>query len=382
MRDPMDHAADSEPSAFAPPWVRASNDPRAPRVAGAASERTPVNAGPLVEMRVEAGSAGSDDPFGAAGKLSIDGFAVPRSLDPRFAGRTWPVKQWRAPSKPRSRRIMGLPRFALLVGVVAALAVVLVGSQIWGIASMRPPGGDARTALAALSSAPVSAAPCEDLSEFTEDQGLVEVMLSNPCRKGAVARIEAEGLTLAASFDDNGHARILLPLFHPEVEIRWQAADEAMKNKRVRFSGFRNALRVALIWHDPVDLDLHVVEPGATFGASSGHVSPDHLTSGLGIMHVDGHSQPTGDRVEVYDLPPERNPHEGLFKVYVDVAATDTGARSSPCGELAGPEFQLRILRYGNVDDQNFGFKKGACAAGRAVKHPIKFRDVNAALPG
>lgn len=322
--------------------------------------------------------ARGDDSSATAGKLWIDGIPLPRSLDPRYANRTWPVPQPRPPSWPRSSRI---PRFALLVGVVVALTVVLLASQIRGIADVSQRGGDVPIVVAALSSAPVAAASCEDQAAFAEDHGLVEVILSNPCRKGVAARIETEGLALRATFDDNGHARILLPLFHPEADIRWQTADETMKNKHVRFSGFHDALRVALIWHDPIDLDLHVVEPGAAFGALRGHVSPHHLTSGLGVMHVNARTQPTGDRVEVYDLMPERNPHEGLFKVYVDVAAPDDAPRSSACGDLAEPEFQLRVLRYGEIDNQNFGFKKAACAPGRASRHPIKFRDVNAA-PG
>jgi hypothetical protein len=383
MHDPMDHAAESGTLASAPRRIRAPHDPRALRAVVATTQPMPGADDPLADEHAEdPAPARGKDRSTAAGNLSIDGFVVPLSLDPRIASLTSQVQQ--PPTLPSrgSSRFIGLSRFAVLVGVVALLTVAVLTSRISGFANISERGGEPRTALAALSSAPPSAAPCEDLSAFTEERGLVDVVLSNPCRKGVAARIEAEGLTLRAMFDDDGHARVLVPLFHSEADIRWQAADETMQNKHVRFAGFRDALRVAVIWHDPVDLDLHIVEPGATFGAPRGHLSPDRLTSGLGVMHVNRRAEPTGDRIEVYDLPPERNPHEGLFKVYVDVAAPDTATRSAGCGDLAGPEFQLLVLRYGDVDNQNLGFKKTACAPTRAGRHPIKFRDVNAAPPG
>jgi hypothetical protein len=371
MHDPMDHAAKSGTFASAPPRIQTL------RAVAATTRPAPGGDDRLADEDDPAPARGKD-PSAAAGNLSIDGFIVPLSLDPRIASLT--SQQPRALPSPVSSRFIGRARFAALVGVVAVLTVAALASQISGGANINPRGGEPRTTLAALSS--TSVAPCEDRSAFTEDRGLVDVVLSNPCRKGGAARIEAEGLTLRAMFGDDGHARVLVPLFHSEGDIRWQAADETMQNKHVRFAGVRDALRVAVIWHDPVDLDLHIVEPGATFGAPRGHLSPDRLTSGLGVMHVSHRSEPTGDRIEVYDLPPERNPHDGLFKVYVDVAAPDTATRSAACGDLAGPEFQLRVLRYGDVDNQNFGFKKTACAPARAGRHPIKFRDVNAAPLG
>jgi len=85
MHDPMDHAANPERSAFAPPWIRACNYAQAPRAVGAI-DRTLVDGDPLADKHADPGSAGGDDPSAIAGKLSIDGFTVPRSHDARGPG--------------------------------------------------------------------------------------------------------------------------------------------------------------------------------------------------------------------------------------------------------------------------------------------------------
>lgn len=229
-------------------------------------------------------------------------------------------------------------------------------------------------------------ASCADEVSVKEAAGVADLQITNPCRKGTTLNVKAGQIALPLTFDQAGTAQARVPLFDEVTELSWKAGDGTNKTQAVRYSGFREAFRIALIWRKPVDLQMHIVEPGSTVNASQGHISralPNNdLGAGLGRLMLDAGSQKGGERIEVYDLPANRNPRSGLFKVYVDFAARGNQAAAPYCGEseLAEPSFEIWVLRYGQLEKpRRFGFRAAECGAPIKGRRPNYFADVNAA---
>jgi hypothetical protein len=226
---------------------------------------------------------------------------------------------------------------------------------------------------------------CADQVSVSEARGVVDFDISSPCRGGAVLPVTAGKLSLQTTFDKNGKARLRIPLFQESTDIAWTGVDGATKTETVRFNGFRDAFRIALVWRQPVDLQLHVVEPGGNVSGETGHVwrkrPNDDLKSGVGSLQVDAEGSPAAERIEVYDVAPARNPRGGLFKVHVDFAARGDIAAPPYCGtsETAAPGFEIWVLRYGRLEPpRRFGFRAEECGSPPRGRRPAYFADVNA----
>jgi hypothetical protein len=113
---------------------------------------------------------------------------------------------------------------------------------------------------------------CVDQVALTESRGIADLQIVNPCRKGAALSVKAGQLSLGGNFDQQGKAQLRIPLFQEATDIAWTAGDGTTKTETVRFAGFRDAFRIGLVWRQPVDLQLHVVEPGGSVNWPNGHV--------------------------------------------------------------------------------------------------------------
>ncbi|MFZ1896482.1 MAG: caspase family protein, partial [Rhodoplanes sp.] len=211
---------------------------------------------------------------------------------------------------------------------------------------------------------------CADQVALTESHGIADLQIINPCRKGTVLSVTAGPFALQANFDAQGKARLRIPLFQETTDIVWTGGDGKTNKESVRFTGFRDAFRVGLLWRQPIDLQLHVVEPGGSVNSPKGHVWRNRpnadFQAGVGSLRIDAAGASGAERVEVYDIPPQRNPRNGLFKVYVDFVARGDTAAPPYCGtgELAAPSFEILVLRYGRLESaRKFGFRAERCDA-------------------
>ncbi len=227
---------------------------------------------------------------------------------------------------------------------------------------------------------------CADQVSLNEARGVVDFQISSPCRPGAAFSVNAGRLSLQTTFDKEGRARLQIPLFQESTDITWTVGDGSDKTETVRFAGARDAFRIALVWRQPLDLQLHVVEPGGTVNGVNGHVwrkqRNEDFKSGIGGLQIDADGATGSDRIEVYDAPPARNPRNGLFKVYVDFAARGDIAAPPYCGsgEMAAPSFDIWVLHYGRLESaRRFSFRAEECGSPPKNRRPSYFADVNAA---
>jgi hypothetical protein len=208
---------------------------------------------------------------------------------------------------------------------------------------------------------------CADRSQVTETFGIVTLKLSNACRRLTTVHIRADDVKLAATFNGDGLAEVRIPLFHEHTDIVWEREDGSLKVEPVAFTGFRDAVRVGLVWRAHVALALHVVEPGAALASPEGHMRIEEKAAtgaselgGAGFSLVD--VDPFGN-MEVYALPARGNPGKGLLNYYVEFVSRGGEPAGYFCGEgaLASPEFEIWVLRYGDLQKFQHGVAAAPC---------------------
>jgi hypothetical protein len=208
---------------------------------------------------------------------------------------------------------------------------------------------------------------CGDKSQITEAFGIVTFKLTNACRRLTTVSIQADGVRIDATFDTAGLAEIRFPLFHDHAEIAWPRDDGSLTTEPLVFTGFKEAVRVALVWRSNVALALHVVEPGATLASPSGHVRIEESgVTGASQLGADGvaliDAEPIGN-LEAYSLPAHGNPGKGLLSYYVEFASRGGAPSGYFCGDgaLAAPIFEVWLLRYGQLQKFDRGMAAAPC---------------------
>ena len=219
---------------------------------------------------------------------------------------------------------------------------------------------------------------CGDKPEITETFGIVTFKLTNACRRLTPLSIEADGVRIGATFDTDGLAEIRFPLFHDHAEIAWPRDDGSLTSEPVAFTGFKEAVRVALVWRSHVALALHVVEPGAMLASPSGHVRIEETgATGVSEFGAEGVSlidaEPIGN-LEAYSLPADGNPGKGLLNYYVEFVSRGAAPTGFFCGDgaLASPNFEVWILRYGQLQKFDHGIAAAPC--NKALNDKVKIQ--------
>jgi hypothetical protein len=228
--------------------------------------------------------------------------------------------------------------------------------------------------------APPAPEDCGDRPHFSEDDGLVTLDIVNPCRRGAAIDVSADGMKLRANFNGAGLAEFAFPIFHEHTEIAWQRADGKLDKTAVAYSGFKDAVRIALVWRSHVALALHVIEPGAEIGGVAGHVRVDPLASkGASTLGADETSMSDTDpfgNLEVYSLPSAGNPGKGLLSYFVEFVSRGETPSGLFCGDgaFASPEFEIWILRYGALEKLQRSIAPAPC--GKPLSEKIRIQRI------
>jgi hypothetical protein len=268
------------------------------------------------------------------------------------------------------------------------IALVSIGLALQGATT-----GDPRLGLSAqaeIQSLPVPRLPeahsppaaedCGDRPHFSEDDGMVTLDIVNPCRRGAAIDVSADGMRLRANFNGEGLAEFVFPLFHERTEVAWERADGKLDKTPVAFSGFKDAVRIALVWRSHVALALHVVEPGAEIGGVAGHIRVESKASkGASTLGADetamSDAEPFGS-LEVYSLPPVGNPGKGLLSFFVEFVSRGDTPAGLFCGDgaFASPDFEIWILRYGELQKLQRSIAPAPC--GKPLSEKIRIQRI------
>jgi hypothetical protein len=195
------------------------------------------------------------------------------------------------------------------------------------------------------------AAPAIEVA--SQSGGQLQFKIQSPCRKGELVIGRYGQFVLMERFDGNGDLAFQLDCFLGDREVdltflnNWHATNHSC-------SAVENGLtKVAVVWRDRVDLDLHALEyaasPGSDYDRSARNpgsyqaAQSDYFHSGRshGFMSTVSDGQQLGHNVEVYTLL--RHPAEprGLIAMAVGLRARDSAAAREACND--GRRAQLRV---------------------------------------
>jgi hypothetical protein len=199
-------------------------------------------------------------------------------------------------------------------------------------------------------------APCAapTIKVASQTGGKLQFNIQSPCRKGQlVLGRYGDAWGFLERFDGNGYLAFLLDCFLGDREIdltfmnEWHFTDHSC-------SAIDNALtKVAIVWHDHVDLDLHAFEyavpPGSDYDRSASNPGSyqtarlEYSRSGrsYGFMSTVSDGRQLGYNVEVYTLL--RHPAEprGLITMAVSLGSHNSEPDRESCSN--GSRNQLRV---------------------------------------
>lgn len=168
-------------------------------------------------------------------------------------------------------------------------------------------------------------------------------------RRNPFARVDYDGETYTGRYENNGQAVISFALLATENKMTVRPGDFGPVKCDVSVPDLDKYYRVIMRWHDPVRLDLHVVEPGRRTGGY-GDIRADvrnlTLDKGLGQMDVvtdAGENGTTGEQSYVIDES-ARPKEEAGFTVRVDY--TSRGGHPEPrfCGTGPAASVALSLI--------------------------------------
>lgn len=218
-------------------------------------------------------------------------------------------------------------------------------------------------------------APCTNLDKLgatqlrvTQQYGRALVEVSRPNSAGRKIEVEYGDEAYIGRFDRDGRARMGFALTAPKNEIAVRMTESPVVTCQVDVPNFAKFFRVILRWRDPVQLDLHVVEPGRRLG-DFGHISParpnTNLAQGLGQMDVISGTPADGATAEVSYVVPDATaiPSDAVFGYRVDYVTRGLKPEAPYCDEhpLTSPLMELMIIDKGKISLRKLGTNHARC---------------------
>jgi hypothetical protein len=189
--------------------------------------------------------------------------------------------------------------------------------------------------------------------------GQRQFKIQSPCRKGELVIGRYGGLIIMERFDGNGNLAFQLDCFQGDRELdltfmnNWRSTNRSCSAVEVTLT------KVAIVWRDRVDLDLHALEyaapPGSDYDrwahspGSYRTAQSDYLYSGRsrGFMSTVSDGQQLGHNVEVYTLV--RHPAEprGLITMAIGLGSVGREPCSNGRREPLRVDLDVYILEQG-----------------------------------
>jgi hypothetical protein len=225
----------------------------------------------------------------------------------------------------------------------------------------------AGTLLAALAPGIASRAgntPCEApmIEVAPRPGGQVQFNIQSPCRKGELAVGRYSEVVIMERLDASGNLTFQLDCFLGDREVALIFADDWRTTKHVCPATEHSLTKVAIVWQDRVDLDLHAFEyaalPGSAYDRSARNpgsyaaAQAEYLQSGRshGFISTMSDGQRLGHNVEVYTLL--RHPAEprGLIAMAVGLGAHNDAADAGSCNsrEPVRVDLDVYVLERGS----------------------------------
>jgi hypothetical protein len=188
--------------------------------------------------------------------------------------------------------------------------------------------------------------------------------IQSPCRKGELVIGLYDQVVIMERFDENGALAFDLDCFLGDRDVDLTFADN-WRTRSHACSAVESALtKVAIVWKDRVDLDLHAFEyaalPGSRYDRSARNpgsyqtAESEYVQSGRshGFMSTVSDGQQLGHNIEVYTLLLHPTESRGLVAMAVGLGAYNDAETSGSCGngrrEPLRVDFDVYVLEQGS----------------------------------
>ena len=202
---------------------------------------------------------------------------------------------------------------------------------------------------------------------MTQQKGRALIEITKPNTAGRKLEVEYGDELYSQKFGADGSIRLGFALTAPDNEFMLTMSETSPVTCSVSVPEFGKIYRAILRWHDPVQLDLNVLEPGGRLG-ETGNVSGGRPNTGrnqgVGQMDIVGGvpaEDATGEMSYVVDA--SAVPPDGVFGYKVDFVTRGSQAEPPYCDDnaLATPRIDFIRIEGGKVTTERLSLNKAHC---------------------
>jgi len=192
--------------------------------------------------------------------------------------------------------------------------------------------------------------------KVSQQFGRILVEITRPSSVGRKVEIDYGDESYVGQFDRDSKTRIGFALIAAKNDIDIRIVETPTISCKIDVPEFSKLYRVVMRWRDPVQVDLHVIEPGASIG-DVGDVSPGrpntNLSEGLGQLDVISGSPADGATSETSYVIHDNAviPQGSIFDFRAEYVTRGMKPALPYCddGALASPPIDLIIVDRGKV---------------------------------
>jgi hypothetical protein len=232
------------------------------------------------------------------------------------------------------------------------------------IASVAVPAAAAGAAAVTAGAAKPGACGAPKITSLALPAGRMSIAVEAPCRAGETVRLGYGPYTFHHELDGKGQHLHVLDLFLGAAQpVNLTFADDSSETITVEAHDLDKVSKVAIVWTQQVDLDLHALEYTAARNGE-GHVSAANPSSveavvqrarerarGAGFMSAVADGRAQGHKVEVYTFWHVDKQEPGVVGLAVDYVTRGALPAGEYCGQGPNAEvtFEALVLSKGRM---------------------------------
>ena len=202
----------------------------------------------------------------------------------------------------------------------------------------------------------------------TQQKGRALIEILKPNSAGRKVDIEYGDELYSQKFGADGRLRAGFALTAASNQFSINMSEAAPINCTANVPDFNKYYRVILRWHDPVQLDLHVIEPGGRQG-EAGYVNGSrpntNLNQGIGQMDVIGGVPAEGATGEMSYVVADAAaiPPNTVFSYKIDYVTRGNQPESPYCDDnaLAAPQVEFITIENGLINTRKLSLNHARC---------------------
>ncbi len=200
--------------------------------------------------------------------------------------------------------------------------------------------------------------------------GMTRIQIASSCRAGQSIELNYAGVRFARKLNENGHLEIIFDCFAGDRQpIEFLFSDGHSITRSPVTKDLDRVSKVAVIWQQPINIDLHAYEYAAAPG-EDGHLWENHRSAfadankqavnsnkGRGYLSSVSNAKGNGQKIEVYTFINSPRQTRGIIKLALNSGGEHTLPQNAAC-EQAEPlsvEYNTTLLVRNSLIKKSHG---------------------------